>query len=107
MSHSLYDRRPLAPLCRRFLTTALFAVAAFAFVAASARDASAQTTGSPDLVISQVYTRGGEPGATYRNDFVEIFNRGDVTVNLRDYTLMATVNAPPPPGSPGGLISLA
>lgn len=36
----------------------------------------------PRLVISQVYGGGGSVGATYNNDFVEIFNRSDVTVNL-------------------------
>src|SRR5207237_1797082 len=34
------------------------------------------TPGSPDLVISQVYTRRGEPGPSFQNDFVELFNRG-------------------------------
>jgi hypothetical protein len=61
-------------------------------------------TGSRDLVISQVYTRGGEPGATFRNDFVEIFNRGNVSVNLADYSLQVLANVPPsPPDFPGGL----
>src|ERR1051326_7611524 len=27
--------------------------------------------------ISQVYTRGGEAGATYRNDYIELFNAGN------------------------------
>ena len=106
MPRSPYHGRPFAPLCRRFLTTALFAVAAFAVAASSARDASAQTQGSPDLVISQVYTRGGEAGATFRNDFVEVFNRGNVTVNLMDYTLQVLVNAPAAPGFPGGLTAV-
>lgn len=38
---------------------------------------------SPDVVISQVYGGGGNAGATYKNDFIELFNRGTspVTVN--------------------------
>lgn len=36
----------------------------------------------PLLVISQFYGGGGESGATYLNDFVEIFNRGSVPVSL-------------------------
>ena len=28
------------------------------------------------IVISQVYGGGGNTGATYRNDFIELFNRG-------------------------------
>ena len=93
---------------RRPLTLALFACLCLAAVAGSAREASAQpATGSRDLVISQVYTRGGEPGATYQNDFIEIFNRGNVSVNLADYSLQVLVDAPPsPPDFPGGLTSL-
>ncbi|HEY0173900.1 MAG TPA: Calx-beta domain-containing protein, partial [Pyrinomonadaceae bacterium] len=104
-------RTPLevtAPARRRLPTLALFAGLCLAFVAGSARVASAQpATGSRDLVISQVYTRGGEPGATFRNDFVEIFNRGNVPVNLGDYSLQVLVNAPPSPGFPGGLVSVS
>jgi uncharacterized protein len=37
---------------------------------------------SADLVISQVYGGGGNSGAPYRNDFVEIFNRGSAAVSL-------------------------
>src|SRR6185436_6043550 len=41
----------------------------------------------PPVVISQIYASGGEAGATYRNDFVELFNRGDTTVNLSGWSL--------------------
>ncbi|MGZ5482942.1 MAG: lamin tail domain-containing protein [Pyrinomonadaceae bacterium] len=34
------------------------------------------------LAISQIYPGGGLTGATYRNDFVEVFNRGTTTVNF-------------------------
>jgi uncharacterized repeat protein (TIGR01451 family) len=37
---------------------------------------------TPDLVISQIYPGGNNAGATYRNDFIEIFNRGTTTVNF-------------------------
>lgn len=37
---------------------------------------------SGDLVISQVYGGGGNTGAQYKNDFVELFNRGTVAVSL-------------------------
>ncbi|HEX7957890.1 MAG TPA: Calx-beta domain-containing protein, partial [Pyrinomonadaceae bacterium] len=67
--------------------------------------------GSPNLVISQVYTRGGEAGASYRNDFVEIFNRGTEPVNLNNYGLYATLGSSPVPAamfvrifSPVGLV---
>jgi hypothetical protein len=55
----------------------------------SAQTSNAQTvSGSSDLVISQIYTRGGEPGAALRNDFVEFFNRSNHNVNLADYSLV-------------------
>jgi uncharacterized protein len=37
---------------------------------------------SADLVISQVYGGGGNSGAPFKNDFVEIFNRGTSAVSL-------------------------
>ena len=37
---------------------------------------------SPDLVISQVYGGGQSGGATYKSDFVELFNRGSQDVDL-------------------------
>ena len=82
------------------LRLALLAFVALAAVLGSSRAASAQNSpNSPDLVISQVYTRGGEPGATFRNDFVEIFNRGNATVNLADYSLQVLVNTTIPSGN--------
>ncbi|MDT4896592.1 MAG: large repetitive protein [Acidobacteriota bacterium] len=46
----------------------------------------ANFTGAPPppgtLVISQIYVGGGNSGATYRNDFVEIFNSGTTTVDF-------------------------
>jgi hypothetical protein len=35
-----------------------------------------------NIVISQVYGGGGNAGATYKNDFIEIFNRGTTTVDF-------------------------
>lgn len=37
---------------------------------------------SSNLVISQVYGGGGNTGATYKNDFIELFNRGTAPVSL-------------------------
>lgn len=37
---------------------------------------------SQDLVISQVYAGGGEPGSFFQSDFVELFNRGRSNVAL-------------------------
>ena len=37
---------------------------------------------SPDIVISQVYGGGGNSGAPYNSDFIELYNRGTTTVSL-------------------------
>jgi hypothetical protein len=42
---------------------------------------------SPAIVISQIYGGGGEPGAPYRYDFIELFNRGATTVNLAGWSV--------------------
>jgi uncharacterized protein len=44
--------------------------------------ANAQASPSASLVISQVYGGGGNTGAPYTHDFVELFNRGDSEVSL-------------------------
>jgi predicted extracellular nuclease len=38
-------------------------------------------------VISQVYGGGGNSGATFKNDFIEIFNAGNQTVNLSTWSV--------------------
>jgi hypothetical protein len=39
------------------------------------------------VVVSQVYGGGGNAGATYRNDFVELFNGSSRTVDLSGWTV--------------------
>ncbi|HEY0174686.1 MAG TPA: DUF4214 domain-containing protein [Pyrinomonadaceae bacterium] len=86
------DRRPLA--------SCVAAVVALAVIAFSPRTpaASAQTIGgSPTFVISQIYTHGGEPGAAFRNDYVELFNRGNQPVDIKDWALHLALNTSPYP----------
>lgn len=47
----------------------------------------ASTATLAEVVISQVYGGGGNTGATYRNDFIELFNRGNLPVNLTGWTV--------------------
>ncbi len=42
---------------------------------------------SPGVVVSQVYAGGGNAGATYANDFVELFNPGAASVDLSGWTI--------------------
>src|SRR5712671_7855641 len=47
-----------------------------------------------DVVISQVYTAGGNLNAVYQNDFIELHNRGGNAVSLSGWTLQyATSNS--------------
>ena len=39
------------------------------------------------VVVSQIYAGGGNAGASYTNDFVELFNRGAAAVNLTGWTI--------------------
>jgi hypothetical protein len=41
---------------------------------------------SPGVVISQVYG-GGNSGATYTHDFIELFNRGTVPISLAGWSV--------------------
>jgi hypothetical protein len=42
---------------------------------------------STDVVISQVYGGGGNSGATYQNDFVELYNRSSSPVSLTGWSI--------------------
>jgi uncharacterized protein len=68
------------PPVRRFL--ALSAVLTYIAVASS------PVAGiSNSVVISQVYGGGGNSGATYKNDFIELHNRGTSAVSLNGWSV--------------------
>lgn len=48
---------------------------------------------SGPIVISQVYGGGGNSGALYRNDFIELFNRGTTPVSLSGWSVQYTSSA--------------
>lgn len=43
--------------------------------------------GAQDVLVSQVYGGGGNSGAPYRDDFVELFNRGAVPVTIGGWSI--------------------
>ena len=49
--------------------------------------ASARGSGSGSLVVAEVYSAGGNSGAAYANDYVELFNRGAAAVAIDGWTL--------------------
>ena len=65
------------------LRCALCIIAEFVWVAPNIKAQS----GSPGIVISQVYGGGGNSGATLRNDFVELFNRGNTSVTVAGWSI--------------------
>ncbi|HEV7857584.1 MAG TPA: lamin tail domain-containing protein, partial [Pyrinomonadaceae bacterium] len=42
---------------------------------------------STTIVISQVYGGGGNTGATFRNDFIELFNRGNTPASVNGWSV--------------------
>src|SRR5207344_2805630 len=48
---------------------------------------------SSTVVISQVYGGGGNAGATYTHDFIEIFNRGSAAVDVTGWTVQYASSA--------------
>ena len=56
---------------------------------------SLPSVAASDIVISQVYGGGGNAGASYRNDFIEIFNRGAGAVNLDGWSVQYSSAAGP------------
>jgi hypothetical protein len=65
---------------------ALFVLLFFAIAYSSFQPQPAHTA-SPNIVISQVYGAGGNSGATWRNDYIELFNRGNAPVSLSGWSV--------------------
>ncbi len=58
------------------------ATVAILFAVAAPVEATSST-----IVISQVYGGGGNSGATYTNDFIELFNRGATTISVTGWSV--------------------
>ena len=76
---------------KKFLFVFLFALlvcAAWQLNKTAARETTVENSlSSPDLVISQFYGGGGQTGALFTNDFVEVFNRGTAPVSLNGWSI--------------------
>ncbi|WP_165371641.1 lamin tail domain-containing protein [Pseudolysobacter antarcticus] len=49
--------------------------------------------GHAQVVISQVYGGGGNTGATFTNDFIEVFNRGSAAVDINGWSVQYASSA--------------
>ena len=58
-----------------------------AFLAALLLFPSGARASASDVVVSQIYGGGGNEGATFRNDYVELFNAGSGSVDLSGWTV--------------------
>jgi uncharacterized protein len=79
----------LAAAARRRLGPSFLvaAVAALGLTGVTAPPASAVSTG---IVVSQVYGGGGNSGAPFTHDFVELFNRGTSPASVEGWSLQYT-----------------
>jgi hypothetical protein len=76
--------RSSAPWRRAGAIVAIVGLGATSLTLASA---PASAVPSPDIVISEVYGGGGNSGATLRNDFIELYNRGTEPVTIDGWTV--------------------
>src|SRR4051795_8684036 len=67
---------------KRIHLLVLLSVLALPLAAASARG-----SGSGSIVVAEVYAAGGNSGAVYTNDYVQLFNRGASPVAVDGWTL--------------------
>ncbi|HEX7176674.1 MAG TPA: DUF4214 domain-containing protein [Pyrinomonadaceae bacterium] len=92
---SAFPRAPeiFLPNRRHLLTpAALAACALFVCLITSAVTARAQESFAPNIVISQIYTRGGEQGAAFQSDYIELFNRGNTSIDINGFALQLTTS---------------
>jgi uncharacterized protein len=80
---SILRKDPMKTGKLRLLNLLLITAVAFSLVA-FVQPAQAV---SPDIVISQVYGGGGNTGAPYNSDFIELYNRGTTTVSLAGWSV--------------------
>jgi uncharacterized protein len=73
---------------RRF--SALVVAAMVATATPALTTSAAAQTATDSVVISQVYGGGGNSGAQYTHDFVEVFNAGSATADLSGWSIQYT-----------------
>ena len=69
------------------------ALLVFASMVAAPMPFGQSAAASPSIVISQVYGGGGNAGATFKNDFIELYNRGAAPVDLTGWSVQYAATA--------------
>jgi len=83
-------RRKTSPSSARRGGIALLLVAAFISASYWATSPPTVQALSSSIVISQVYGGGGNAGATFTHDFIELFNRGTSPASLNGWSVQYT-----------------
>ena len=76
-----------APRRLHSIVVSAFLVSAFAIASYYLVSPPAARGLSSGIVISQVYGGGGNSGATFKNDFIELFNRGSSPVTVTGWSV--------------------
>jgi uncharacterized protein len=63
------------------------AIAPLLAVSGALLGASPAQAVSANVVISEVYGGGGNSGATWKNDFVELYNRSDASIDVTGWVV--------------------
>ena len=71
----------------RFLSALMALLMVFSLLPASALAADSEQTLADHVVINQAYGGGGNSGAVYTHDFIELYNPTDEDVNLNGWTV--------------------
>lgn len=78
---------PTPPPWRRSTVAAACGVALLVTTGFTVTNAPVAGAASPDVLLSEVYGGGGNSGATYTHDFVELHNRGTGSVSLSGWSV--------------------
>jgi uncharacterized protein len=79
--------RTMPLMNRKGVLGALVALSSLVFTTGALVPASRASAVSPNVVISQIYGGGGNTGATYKNDFIELYNKSSAAVNLSGWSV--------------------
>lgn len=80
----------MSRVASRILVVAMATLLATGWTSLRPADAQAVST---SIVISQVYGGGGNAGATYTNDFIELYNRGASAVDVSTWSVQYASSA--------------
>jgi hypothetical protein len=74
----------------RIIATIANPVALTSETTSSLMTAPMQPTAAGDIVFSQIYASGGNPGSTYQNNFLEVFNRTNNVIDISGWRFYIT-----------------